>query len=401
MAALIFSLVAANRRLLFGVASTAFWLKTTIVVAFSVGLMMSSRLWIGPRSYPTAPVSDLLQFSIAPADLLLFAALFALAAAILVAAKPQKFILAYLAVVAAFCLLDQTRWQPWVYQYGFLLATLALFSWDGEDVVGRTRAVNIARLIVATTYVFSGLQKVNANFVNSDFPWLVEPITNIMPAAKLPMHLLGMAAPLIQIGFGFGLLTTRYRRISLILAVAMHVFILAMFGPLGQNWNPIVWPWTAAMAVLDILLFSGRERLSLREMFLTDRRPYFVAVIAAFVILPCLSFFNLWDSFLSSAQYAGNLTEATLYVADAARDSLPPAIRSRLVHTSPDTNVLNIQRWAIEDVQVTSYPETRVFRRIAKAVCSQTPYPAQVVLLVREQRLFAGNPEIGYRCWDL
>ena len=68
-----------------------------------------------------------------------------------------------------------------------------------------------------------------------------------------------MVAPFVQVAFGIGLLIPRFRRASLIAAVAMHLFILAMFGPMGLNWNNIVWPWTAAMAIFDILLFSGRR----------------------------------------------------------------------------------------------------------------------------------------------
>ena len=254
------NVVAANRRLLFGAAGRILWLKATVTAAFCIGLVMSLRLWIGPRTYPVAPVSSLLPSSAHALELFLFVALFALAAAILVAAKPQKLIAAFLGVLVVFCVLDQTRWQPWVYQYGFLLAALALFSWDSNDAAGQKRTLNIARLIVATTYIFSGLQKLNLNFVNSDFPWLVEPITSAIPSAHLPLYLLGMAAPFIQVGFGVGLLTKKFRRISLILAVSMHVFVLAMFGPFGHNWNHIVWPWTAAMAVFDVLLFTGKHQ---------------------------------------------------------------------------------------------------------------------------------------------
>src|SRR5262249_26069368 len=207
-----------------------------------------------PRTYPLAPVSTLLPSSIYPLDLLLFAALFALIVASLVAARPQKFIAAFLAIIGIFCLLDQTRWQPWVFQYGFLAAALALFSWDSDDVAGRNRALNVARLIVAATYVFSGLQKINANFIDNDFPWIAEPVTNALPFAHAPVRLLAMAAPFIQVGFGIGLLTKRFRRVSLFVAVAMHLFILAMFGPFGHDWNFVIWPWTTAMAVFDILL---------------------------------------------------------------------------------------------------------------------------------------------------
>ena len=393
--------VAANRRLLLGAADRIFWLKITVTIVFCVGLAMSPHLWIGPRTYPLAPVSSLLPSSPYPLEFFLFIALFALAASILIATKPQKLIAAFVGILIVFCVLDQTRWQPWVFQYGFLLGALALFSWDSNDEVGQKPTLNIARLIIATTYIFSGLQKLNLNFINSDFPWLVEPVTGVLPSARLPLYLLGLAAPFIQVGFGIGLLTKKFRKISLILAISMHVFVLAMFGPFGHNWNHIVWPWTAAMAVFDVLLFTGKHEFSAADMFRTRRHPYHVCVLVLFAILPFFSFFNRWDSYLSSALYAGNLTEATIYASDAAKNSLPADLRARLIHTSPDTNVLNIQRWAIEDLNVTPYPETRVYKKIARAVCDQTRYPAGIVLLVREQRLFGSMPETGYRCWEL
>lgn len=396
-----YNIVAGNRRFLFGAASRVFWLKAMIVLVFCVGLVMSSRLWIGPRTYPLSPVLSFPPSSIYPIDLFLYAALFVLGGAILVSPRPQKFIFSFLGIVIVFCLLDQTRWQPWVFQYGFLLAALALFSWDSDDIGGRERTLNVARLIVATTYIFSGLQKLNLHFINVDFPWIVEPITNAFPAAHGLLYVLGIGAPFIQIGFGVGLLTRKYRRVSLILAVSMHAFILAMFGPFGQNWNNIIWPWTAAMAGLDLLLFTGKQKFSVRDIFWGNRHPYHVCVLVLFAILPFLSFFNLWDSYLSSALYSGNLTEATIYATDKGRDSLPASIRAYLVHTSPNTNVLNIQRWAIEDLNVTPYPETRVYKKIAKAVCEHSQFPADFVLLVHEQRMFWSKPETGFQCWDL
>jgi predicted DCC family thiol-disulfide oxidoreductase YuxK/uncharacterized membrane protein YphA (DoxX/SURF4 family) len=396
-----YNIVARNRRFLFGAASRVFWLKAMIVLVFCVGLVMSSRLWIGPRTYPSAPVLSFLPSSIYPADLFLYVALFVLAGAILVSARPQKFIFLFLGIVAVFCLLDQTRWQPWVFQYGFLLAALALFSWDSDDIDGRKRALNIARLIVATTYIFSGLQKLNLNFINYDFPWIVEPITNALPTVRGLLYALGVAAPFIQICFGVGLLTRKYRRISLILAISMHVFILAMFGPFGHDWNNIIWPWTAAMAGLDLLLFTGNQRFSVRDIFWGNRHPYHVCVLVLFAILPFLSFFNLWDSYLSSALYSGNLTEATIYASDKGRDSLPASIKAYFVHTSPNTNVLNIQRWAFEDLNVLPYPETRVYKEIAKEVCERSQSPTDLALLVHEQRMFWSKPETTFRCWDL
>jgi hypothetical protein len=380
------------------VAGRVFWLKTAVTVAFCIGLSMSPALWIGPRSYPLAPVSSMLPVIDGVVARGLYAALFAFAALALVAPKPRWSIAAFLAVIAVFCLMDQTRWQPWVFQYSFLLAAVAFYPGNDPDADSQ-QALDIARLIVAGTYVFSGLQKINFNFMAHDFPWIVTPITGLFPSALDFLGAFGMAVPFLQLGFGIGLLTRRFRRVALVLAVAMHLFILAMFGPFGLDWNNIVWPWTAAMAVFDILLFSGTPEFSWREIGWRD--PVHIAAVVLFAMLPALSFFNLWDSYLSSALYSGNLTEAQIYLTDAGKASLPAAIRSYAVQTSPDTNVLNLQRWAIEDLNVTPYPETRVYKAIARSVCGQLRDPNQLVLIVREQRMFFSRPETGFRCSEL
>ena len=382
-------------------AGRLFWLRTSLILSFCVGLSMSPRLWIGPRTYPSAPVSSIVPAIDGRVALALYVALFLLGAIVLLASKPRWFIAAFLAVAALLCCADQTRWQPWVFQYSFLLAAIALYSGNGSDALGERRMLNVARLIVACTYIYSGLQKLNLNFMENDFPWIVQPITSVIPSVAGLLRGFGMAVPFVQVAFGVGLLTQRYRRVSLILAVAMHLFILAMFGPAGLDWNNIVWPWTAAMAVFDILLFSGAQEFSWREVMWSRHNPLHVVAVGLFAVLPGLSFFNLWDSYLSSALYSGNLTEAEIYLSDAGRAALPAAISSRLVRTSPNTNVLNLQRWAIEDLNVTPYPETRVYKAVAGSVCGDLRDPAQLVLIVREQRMFFSRPETGYRCREL
>jgi hypothetical protein len=392
---------AANRDSLFGPARRLYWLKIAVVVAFCIGLALAPRLWIGPRSFPAVPLIGGLPAIEGLVAYALFALLFILAAAIIVSPRPQRLIAAFLAVIAVFCMADQTRWQPWVFLYGFLLATLALFSWDDRDSAGRRSALNLARLIIACTYVFSGLQKTNLNFVDNDFAWIVSPITHLVPWAAEPLHAFGFLVPVVQVAFGIGLLTNRFRRVSLLAAVSMHAFILAMFGPVGLDWNNVVWPWTAAMAVFDVLLFSDKERYAADDFVAARKRPFHALVLVVFVALPALSFLNLWDSYLSAALYSGNLTEATIYLSDAGMASLPAALAGRVTRSAENTHILNIQRWAIEDLDVLPYPEARVYRAIAKHVCGQLADRRQLVLIVREQRMFLSRPETGYRCGDL
>jgi hypothetical protein len=389
------------RGLLQGPAGRLFLLKTVIMSAFCAGLLLCPALWTGPRSYPLAPVFTLIPPVDGVIANVLYTALFVLAVPALLVPKPRWYIAGFLAIVAIFCLADQTRWQPWVFQYSFLLGVVALYPWDSADSGREQDALNIARFVVAFTYIFSGLQKINLNFMENDFPWMIQPITNLVPSAGGVLNAFGFAAPVIQVAFGIGLLTKRFRSVSLALAVSMHLFILAMFGPAGLNWNDVIWPWTATMAVFDILLFSAAPEFSWRDVVWGGRGLLHWGAIVLFALLPVLSFFNLWDSYLSSALYSGNLTEAQIYLSDTGAASVAAEVRSRLVRTSPDTHVLNLQRWAMEDLNVTAYSETRVFKAVAGSVCSRMADRSQFVLVVREQRMFFSRPEAGYRCSQL
>src|SRR5262249_28930019 len=151
----------------------------------------------------------------------------------------------------------------------------------------------------------------------------------------------------------------------------------------------------------DVLLFSQETVFCWRDLFRPRPGLRQIAALALFAVAPALSFFNLWDSYLSSALYSGNLTEAQIYVSDLVAAAASKSIRARLVHTSPNTNVLNLQRWAIEDLNVTPYAETRVFKAIARDVCGALGDRNQLVLMVKEQRLFFSRPEAGFRCSQL
>jgi hypothetical protein len=50
----------------------------------------------------------------------------ALLGAIVIARRPRALILTFVGLLTVLALLDQTRWQPWVYQYLFMFGALGL-----------------------------------------------------------------------------------------------------------------------------------------------------------------------------------------------------------------------------------------------------------------------------------
>lgn len=396
-----YNFVASNRHFLFGSAARIYWLKVAVAVGFAASIFLSLRLWLSARLYPFTPVFPGLPPIPHPLDYMLVSSLFVLLGAIVVSSKPRPFIWSFCGIIIVLCLFDQSRWQPWVFQYLFLLFALGLFSWKSTAIKEQTNTLNAARLIVASTYLYSGLQKANLGFMRSVFPWLVTPITTLWPFAASFLYPLGYIAPFIQIGFAIGLLTKRFRKVSLALAISMHIFILAMLGPFGLNWNNVVWPWTAAIAVFDITLFAGTSEFTFDDIFRTLPTPFDALIIVLFIVMPALSFFNLWDSYLSAALYSQNTNVGVVYMDDRVMSELPASVQQYVRPVGPNTNALSIDDWSTGELNVPAYPEDRIYESIAEAMCTWTHDPADLTLVIQDERMFNDGPIREITCGEL
>lgn len=398
-----YKFVAANRHFLFGSASRIFWLKIVLVAGFVAGLLLSVRLWAGSRFFPFAPPLQNIPTAPFPLDTGAFALLLLLLAAIILFPRPQKFIFAALALSALLAFFDQMRWQPWFYQYFFMLGALGLFSWNHAHEEQRTATLNTCRFIVASIYFYSGLQKVNPVFMGDVFPWMTEPISQFLP---LPVQIfplaLGMVVPFLEMGIGLGLLTRTYRKHAIALALLMLAFVLFALGPLGHNWNSVVWPWNVAMALFVIILFWRTENFSFRDVLWGKHFPFQKAVLVLFGVMPALSLVNLWDSYLSSALYSGNTNTAQLYITDSVKNALPSEIQRYATRVGPNKNALNFFQWSFDELNVPPYPETRVYKAIARGMCRYSDGSDDVVLEVngKPTLLNAGHSSI-YDCSNL
>ena len=181
---------------------TIFWLKAAVSAGWIAGFLLSPKLWLSSRTYPLTPVSGLLRPLPAPFDYVVFVALLLLLTWIAIATRPVRAITALVAVAAAYALFDQSRWQPWFYQYLFMLAALGLSYRDEES---RRGMLQTCRLIVAAIYFWSGVHKANSTFVHDAFPLMVEPLVRWVPEiARGRLLSLGFAAPIAEAAIGLG-----------------------------------------------------------------------------------------------------------------------------------------------------------------------------------------------------
>jgi hypothetical protein len=370
------------------------WLKITLPVAAGLGFVLSWQLWISSRLFPLVPVVAKLPAVPFPLDYIWFALVLGLLAAICFRAEPRKIIVAFLVLAGLLCLFDQMRWQPWFYQYFFMLAALGFYAWKEPGVKNNRVALNCCALIIVCIYFWSGVQKLNASFINEVWPGMLEPLRRFMPGGlkSLPPFT-ALIIPLLEICIALGLLTRRFRNASVILAIATHAVILALLISAGEN--TVVWPWNIAMGFMVLILFWQNKESTVAKI-LVPKRAFHALVLLLFGVLPSLGLIGLWDSYLSSALYSGNNYRGVIYITQPVMDRLPIALR-QYVWTDVQPMFLDTTLWAYGELNVPVYPEPRVFRSLTEQVCKYADRPSDVQLGLREKpNLFTGVRETRY-----
>lgn len=334
------------------------------------GLLLSPKLWVSTRLYPLTPVVEFLKPLPYPFDYAAYVVLLALLAILAVAPKPRWWIAAAIVLLAALCAQDQSRLQPWCYQYAFMLLALALPDADAS--------LNICRLIVASIYFWSGAQKLNPYFASGTFAYLAHPLAALFPALVVTA---GYVAPFIEIACGIGLLTRKFRGPAVAALIAMHACILLAIGPFGHNSNTVVWPWNIAMIAFLLLLFRRSETRA--GEILWSRGWLHRIVFALFALAPVLSFFNLWDSYLSAALYSGNRNQGAIYMTDAVAEHLPDAAYEDTTDEPNGLDKLLVNDWSFDELNAPAYPEIRIYKNAARKLCGFAEKPSDVRLEVQ------------------
>lgn len=362
------------------------YLRVAIVAGAIAGMVLSHKLWLSARFYPLTPVFPFLKPIPSPFDYILFGAtLVALAAS---AITPRLIpIFASLAVALAVC--DQSRLQPWFYEYFFLLLGVSFAS------------PNACRLIVASAYIWSGIQKLNAGFIDDTFPSVLEPLLRHLPRhAQAMVHPLSVAAPFVELWIGIALLGRKFRTGGVVVAVAMHLFILMAFSPWGENYNHVVWPWNIAMAAAVVILF-WKSNESVKHI-LWGEGPFHIAVLLLFGLAPALGLFGKWDHYLSSAMYTDNNNRGMIFISDKLFDRLPGGIADYVRVETPEIDSIDIAEWSDGELNVPPYPEVRIYKNVARKICSYAASPTDVRLSITSKST-AGRSITGtsYTCGAL
>ena len=241
--------------------------------------------------------------------------------------------------------------------------------------------------------------------------WFVGPAEKWhLPSAAIDVFRWAVAAtPFLEIAIGFALWSSRWRRPGIIAAVGLHLGAVLFLGPLGHNYNWVVWPWNLAMiALVGALFLTSRGKpdaqtvamspsLAVKASRPKKRKKSFpinsnpspvkscftdnftlirrsrlaLAVLIPFSLLPILSYLGWWDSNFSFALYSENKATANIFVTKAFGDQLPPSMRLHLHPFPPAYDPQHqapyyfaFEAWGYETMHVPPLSEPRNFHAI-------------------------------------
>lgn len=340
-----------------------------------IGKVMSYKLWIEDRTYPTVPVFDFLGVFPDSVHLAIFGLSF-LGMLYLVIFPASRIILGVIILEILSCLLDHTRWQPWEYMY----VTIFLVYYLNKD---RINFFYLLNLFFASFYIFTGLHKLQGGFIIiiwydiilKGYLGFPTEAVNTVPILKS-----GYLIPLIEIFFGFGLVFFPRKRVFLYLAIITHLVILIVFGPFGLYRNIIILPWNVALVLILLITLP----LHNRDMIIPRIIPKQAFWILMWFMLPFLSFYNLWSQFFSANLFSGKPVAMTIYL-DKNNDK---ALQKYVVKNSRANNYgksyeLNIYDWAIEELNIVPIGEERYYRSLKDRIVLKYPELKSAVFIVK------------------
>ena len=260
---------------------------------------------------------------------------------------------------------DYLLLQPWEYIY------LSIFLISFINYNDKERKQYIIVLFLSSIYIFSGLHKLNRNFlvevwnrfILTDFFGLSQEIV-----LHYKLFFLGLSIPLIELTLGIGLLTLRLSKKVIPLLILLHLIILVVVGPLGKNYNSIIWFWNFAMIALLLLTFESKiQSVKINAVWYL----WIFAVPFAGIIIG-------WNSYLTFNLYAGKNEQLYIY----SKNVFPEKMPAHKLSDNADGYqwYVNLQEWVMQDTTLPPIPEKWYMEKMKQKLLER--FPESKIILI-------------------
>lgn len=285
--------------------------------------------------------------------------------------------------------LDQHRFQPWAYE-------LSLFCVIWMTCRNDQRSRFMQWLLISI-YAYSAVGKLDFEFLHTVGQQMLGVVARAFgtDVNNLPTTTrLGLVAtfPLVEFAVAVGLASTlnkpRLRSVAAWSAIALHIGLIFILGPLGLNhrWGVLVWNTQVAIQVYWLFV---REQAPAPEIApWTWRQRLGAAAIASALVLPITERSGLWDHWPSWALYAPHSSRVQVEVTTPVIDRLPATLQPLVNSADTDAGDFKIWHevpigaWSLATLDTPIYPQARFQLGVAAHLAALVETDSQVRVVV-------------------
>lgn len=354
-------------------------LRNLVVGGLWILIAATYPLWFGTSDFPQVPFFGFLTEVPLWLDyvllVLLAAASFMLAWGRDSVVLKRHCCLAAAAMLALLTLLDQHRFQPWVY-----LAIVQLIIMSATALYNKL-PMRLIRLVMCSIYIYSAISK----FDHSFFQHLgMRFVDTFLDQIGMNPHLMTPAKKqwliwLIPIGellVGAGLTFPLTRRFAVGPAVVLHATLIIILGPWGLGHHLGVLIWNALFAAQVLIVFGWTPAID-NEDEVSDHSlvQWFAALTACICIsMPIVEIADgPVDHWPAWSLYSDRTDKVELFLASKDSDRLPPNLLRHLGPPIPfqPWRKFYLEAWSLAETRAPIYPEDRFQLGVAKAIAER------------------------------
>jgi hypothetical protein len=341
-------------------------MKASIVIAFMVGIVLSPELWISDgRFFPTLKPFDVVPVLASPFDIILIS-LFAVLCFVWIFYENRIIGLIAIGCLTLILLQDQMRWQPWVYLYFLMLLPYLI---ESNNSANRKLIMICLQWIIVGVYIWSGVHKWNSGFLDVTFAQMVK-----ASGISVDFHTwkkAGYIIPFLEVSIGLALLTPKFRKVGVCIAIVTHIVILFYLSPVVLEHNSVVYPWNIAMIVFVCLLFwNNTENLVMKFQEFRANVLLLIPVVLIW-LFPLLNFFGYWDHYLSFSLYSNKPSKFYIAIEKGEIHKIDNRFENYFANIQgmQGGQLIDVDKWAFSELNVPFYPEMRSFKKLSRKFC--------------------------------
>ncbi|MFK7799248.1 MAG: hypothetical protein AB8E82_17495 [Aureispira sp.] len=366
------------------------WCLYIITLAFVCQMGLSFNLWLPlDRHYPLFPLFPI-RYPIGLTALFNGCFLLGLGLACFSAAWRKRALGVVLSCFFLLVIEDVNRFQPWAYVYVVILGSIAWQQW-------RSTAKNLVatlQFVVIMVYFWSGIHKLNVQFIHDVFPWLIGIFESTRWLREFPN--IGYSMGLFEVVIALFLLWPKARKGAVVLGVCLHAIILLLL--ITDGWNSVVYPWNVAMMLLLYTLFWSPKPAA--SNISTQNLPYkLITVLFGFV--PLLYLFHLAPNWIALSLYSGTTMECDLVVNKEGKSKCFPAVLEKEILDYGEQGLLSLDNWGMQNLNVPPLASDATYKEVGRQFCNCAIDYEGYIILYYPNRLENTDSTLVITCEEL